>query len=490
MLSPDTYDLCVIGGGSGGFAAAFAAARRGRSVILIEKADCLGGNAVRSGVNTWEMGIGGTDIPRELHERMAAHPDAVGIYSIDRHCCWPHRNDPPFPGGESIIDPTRTYADSLRRYGTFGLIEDAERIREQWHGVTFEPEVCAAEQLAMLEETGHCDIQLNRRFVEGISTSEGVLSSVTIESGGKRIQVRARFFVDATADVLVCRSMGCAMMQGREAVSTFGEESAPRVADPDGVNAATLVYRVSQHEGPAIPSLKVDADCWFRDIWPVASFTQVPNDDRIVNMLPTMEGDALLAYLRKEPEGYKEAYEECTRRIHGHWQHIQREYPEFRSYRLQWIAPSLGIRESRRVVGEYVLRESDVINGLPAQNHSDIVAIADHALDTHGRHSKGCGELAQPYGVPFRCLVPRGWDNLLVACRGASFSHIAASSCRLSRTMMALGHAAGLAIDQALKDGTRWKDLDFDRLRSALLAEGAPLDWNERDSDPATTINS
>ncbi|RKX30477.1 MAG: hypothetical protein DRP71_14985 [Verrucomicrobia bacterium] len=480
MHPPDTYELCVIGGGSGGFAAALAAARRGRSVVLVEKADCLGGNAVRCGVNTWEMGIGGTDIPRFLYERMKAVPEAVGIYSIDRHCCWPHRNDPPFPGGESIIDPTRTYEDSLQRYGTNGLIEDAERARELWHGVTFEPQVCAGAQQRMLEETGHCQVLLNHAFIEGHSNSNGVLDSISIESEANRREIQARYFVDATADAVVCEWLECAMMQGRDAASTFGEENAPAEANPEGVNAATLVYRISQRAGQALPALDVPFECWFRDTWPVASFTQVPNGDRIVNMLPTMEGDAVLSYVRKGASGYREGHAECTRRVHGHWQHVQREFPEFRAFRLQWIAPALGIRESKRVMGEYVLREKDVIDGLPIQKHPDIIAIADHAPDIHGRHSKGCAELAHPYGIPFRCLVPRGWRNLLVACRGASFSHIAASSCRLSRTMMALGHAAGLAVDQAIDEPTTWTALDFARLRAGLIAEGAPLEWPER----------
>ncbi len=225
MPPEESYDLCVIGGGSGGFAAALAAARHGRSVVLVEKANCLGGNAVRCGVNTWEMGIGGTDIPRRLCERMAAHPDAVGIYSIDRHCCWPHRNNPPFPGGESVIDRARTYQDSLRRYGTRGLIDDAEKARELWHGVTFEPEICAAEQYRMLEETGCCTVLLNHAFVEAHAASDHVLGSITVEAEDKRFPIHARIFVDATADVLVCQSLGCALMQGREAASTFGLSS-------------------------------------------------------------------------------------------------------------------------------------------------------------------------------------------------------------------------------------------------------------------------
>jgi hypothetical protein len=477
MPEAANFDLCVIGGGSGGFAAALAAARHGRSVVLVEKADCLGGNAVRCGVNTWEMGIGGTDIPRRLCERMATRPDAVGIYTIERHCCWPHRNNPPFPGGESVIDPARTYRDSLRRYGTRGLIDDAEKTRELWHGVTFEPEVCAAEQYRMLEETGCCTVLLNHRFVEAHAASEGVLASIAVEAKDERFPIHARIFVDATADVLVCQSLKCALMLGREAASTFGEKSAPEQADPDGINAATLVYRITARDAPGPVSPDVPEACWFRDEWPVASFTQLPNGDRMVNMLPTMEGDELLRLLESGKSGYDRAVRECTRRVHGHWQQVRKICPEFRAWRLVWIAPALGIRESRRVVGEAVLVEKDIVDGLPGQNHDDIIAIADHPPDIHGRHSKGCRELPCPYGIPLRCLIPKGWGNLLVACRGASFSHIAASSCRLSRTMMAIGHAAGLAAHQRLDTGTGWQDLNIQQLRSALIREGSPLDW-------------
>ncbi len=69
------HDLAVIGGGSGGFGAALAGARLGLSVILIEKGEMLGGNAVRGGVNCWEMGVGGTGIPFDLYRRVKLIPD-------------------------------------------------------------------------------------------------------------------------------------------------------------------------------------------------------------------------------------------------------------------------------------------------------------------------------------------------------------------------------------------------------------------------------
>jgi len=76
--------------------------------------------------------------------------------------------------------------------------------------------------------------------------------------------------------------------------------------------------------------------------------------------------------------------------------------------------------------------------------------------------------LKEPYGVPYRCLIPKGWENLLVACRGASLSHIAASSCRLSRTILAFGHAAGLAAAQASAKHCRVGEVDVPAIQAEL----------------------
>jgi len=177
----------------------------------------------------------------------------------------------------------------------------------------------------------------------------------------------------------------------------------------------------------------------------VAHVSGLPNGDRIVNPLALLPGEALLEL------GYAKALAECKRRVQAHWHWLQ-GYDAFADYELDSIAPMLGIRESYRIVGEYVLVEQDLLAGLRGQTHPDLIAVADHSMDVHGQGSTRVhGELKGPYGIPFRCLIPKGWENLLVACRGASFSHIAASSCRLSRTMIQLGHAAGAAAALAVQ---------------------------------------
>ena len=91
------------------------------------------------------------------------------------------------------------------------------------------------------------------------------------------------------------------------------------------------------------------------------------------------------------------------------------------------------------------------------------------SLDVHGAgHGRIRGRQSAPYGIPYRCLIPKGRTNLLVACRGASFSQIAASSCRLSRTMIALGHAAGLAAAMAAQNHVPVTQIDVPTLQRRL----------------------
>lgn len=467
----DTYDLCIVGAGSGGIGAALAASRAGLRVALIERALQLGGNAVIGGVHNWEPGVGGDVFPREIYERLAARGDAA-VWSFGRHCCWPGGER--FPGGETVPDPGRAYADTQQRHGSRGMVADEAFCREKWHGVVFEPDAYSAVVAEMLTATGACDILKGWRFVDAHLDGARV-SSVTIQSDdGVARTLNAAYFVDSTADGRVCRSVGCDVMRGEESVAEFGEPGAPDVADPDAVNAVTLIYRVSPTSAESIEPLGDGYPrCPMRPTWPAALFGHYPNGDINVNMLPTMDGAEFLRVVRSD--GYAAAYRECALRVRGHWCWLQTEHPEFRRYRLAWIAPTLGVRESARVRGEYVLTEHDVRAGLSGQRHPDIVAVADHALDIHGERSKGIGELAAPYGVPYRCLLPLGLDNVAVACQGASFSHIAASSCRLSRTMMDLGHAAGRAVSLAVRDGLALRDVPSEELRDALRADGARI---------------
>jgi hypothetical protein len=463
-------ELAVIGGGSGGFGAALAAARLGVDVVLVERADCLGGNSVRGGVHCWEPSVGGTGIPFDVYQRLRAIPDAVGLYSFGRHMSTfdPAKETHRYPGGETIMDATRHYVESLQRHIPSDFQDAAAFRRNYWHGVVFEPDAMARTMMSMLEETGHCRVLLNTAFVS-VEIANQRIQSVRLSDD--RV-LEADYFVDATGDANLCVASGCETMTGQEAKERFAEPSAPPHATSQ-INGVTLLYRVAAKTTPEIDPLPADipAECWWSKSFPAAQINHYPNGDLNVNMLPTMEGTEFLK------RGYPDAMSECRRRILAHWHNAQTQFPEFRRYAVSWTAPALGVRETRRVVGEYILTEHDVRGGLSTQTHTDVICLADHPPDSHGEQARAIGELREPYGVPYRCLIPKGQRNLLVACRAASFSSIAASSCRLSRTMMQLGQAAGTATALAKRFQVELPDVPPDHLRQTLREQHVQLEY-------------
>jgi len=463
---PEQYDVVVVGAGSGGIGAALAASRMGLATLLVEKADGLGGTAARGGVSMWEPGVGGTGIPFDIYRRLKKIPGAVGVYSFGRHGGWAKPGEVRFPGGEHVVDPSRRYADTLCRYGTGHLRDNEPARREMWHGVVFEPDAYARVVEQMLAETGRCTVMTGTRFVF-VKANGGRIVSLHLSDGR---EVAARAYVDGAAGELAV-ACGCETMLGRESTDAFGEPAAPDRPNP-AINGVTLIYRVTPIDAPAVEPLPggVPEACWWAESFPGVSMVHFPCGDRNLNMLPTMEG---LAFQRL---GTRAAMIECRRRVRAHWHHFQTSYPEFRGFRISWIAPGLGVREGRRVVGEYVLTQHDLLTGLSGQRHADMIAIADHSMDRHGAGG-GCGELDEPYGIPYRCLIPRGFRNLLVACRASSFSSIAASSCRLSRTMLALGQAAGTAAAVAKDLGVDLPDVPPDRLRDELRTRHVQLEF-------------
>ena len=469
-----THDLAVMGGGSGGVATALAAARMGLRVVIIERDSMLGGTATQGGVNCWETGVGGTGLAFEIFLRLKHdYPGAVGICSHGRHFSWqaesywPHALDKVnFPGGEFLIDPKRRYTDTLRRHPGPGVVFDEAWTRAHWHCISFLLEPMAATLTAMLEETGNVEIRLNTTFSE-VHAQNNRVAGVTLSDGSP---LHAAMWVDACGGAF-CHALGCKALRGTDPRSRFNEPSAP--AEPtDRTNAVTLLYKVMPGYPESIEPLPADipAVCWWTHHFPALNCVQAPDGGRNFNMLPTMEGKEATAL------GYTAAYAECERRVKADWHFVQTYWPEFRTWRMTRIAPMLGIGEGRRVVCEKMLTENDIRLGLNRQSDPDIIAIADHALDRHGE-SGGCPELDAPYGVPFRCLIPKGWLNLLIACRAAGFSSLAASSCRLTRTMIQLGQAAGTAI--ALTKGTHraLPEFDSEELRDHLREQHVQLEW-------------
>lgn len=464
------FDLVVIGAGSGGIGAALAAGRLGLNVLLVERSDKIGGNAAVSGVSVWEMGVGGTGIPFDIYRELKQIPQSVGIYTFNRHCAWKDENgQSQFPAGaELTLDPNLKYVDSLRRYGARSLADEEEFVRRYWHGVPFEPAIYQEVVERMMQDTGRITILKNTAFTEA-NCEDGKLTSVVLSNGQT---IKASYFIDATNGGYLCQACACETLFGQEGKEKFNEPDAPE-HPTQMINGVSLIFRISPQDHAAIEPLpaEIPSDCWWRDEFPLTSMVQYPNGDFNINMLPTMGGEEFMAWDKST------VYEECRKRSWAHWHYLQTTYPEFQYYRRSYEFIALGVRETHRIVGEYVLTEHDLLQGINRQSHPDIIALSDHPMDLHGIEKSGCTELEQPYGIPYRCLIPKGFSNLLIASRSASFSSLAASSCRLSRTMMQLGQAAGTAAYLARQSEVSLPALDPAELRAQLKQQHVQLTW-------------
>jgi hypothetical protein len=435
-------DICIVGAGSAGIGAAIAASRSGANVILIEKENIIGGTSTMSYVNSWEPGPG-CSYAYEIYNRLSQKPNATGVAKQI------HTYDINEPYGIFLVNKIISYNNSLRRSDL--------NVNEQCASVSFDINEFDDVVREILNETGNCQLLLNTTFVKANTDGSRISSVEAVSSSGEKFIISAKVFIDCTGCAFVCRDIGCEVMIGEEPESLFGEPSAPETSD-NWLNAISLCYQIKpKHTGIPNPGTSQNFDYNV-----VAHVTGPVGDDNklTVNPLGIIDGNMII-------NGNKDSiYLYGRELVNRHWAKLQ-TYPHFKNYEFDSYAPRLGIRESYRVVCDYVLTQHDLLKGLSQQSQNDIITVADHPMDLHGK-SNGLNIIREPYGVPYRSLIPAGWDNLLVAGKCAGFSHIAASSCRLSRTMMSLGHAAGFAAWLCFSEDKPLRDIQVNRLKAEM----------------------
>jgi hypothetical protein len=147
--------------------------------------------------------------------------------------------------------------------------------------------------------------------------------------------------------------------------------------------------------------------------------------------------------------------------------------PGFERAYLQQSAAQIGVRESRRIRGHYALTADDVVQ---ARTFPDGVARSNYPIDIHsptgaGTDIRGVAE-GDYYEIPYRCLLPQGIDNLLVAGRCVSSTHEGQAALRIMPTCFAMGEAAGVAAALACRQGVSPQDVEPEGLRQALRDQG------------------
>ena len=167
---------------------------------------------------------------------------------------------------------------------------------------------------------------------------------------------------------------------------------------------------------------------------------------------------------------------EGRRQAHNLVNYLRANIPGFESCYLIETAPQIGVRETRRIDGEYILTKEDV---LTARKFKDTIARAGAPVDIHNPEGDNSFVQAVPWNdyhdIPYGCLVPKVIDNLLVAGRCVSATHEAIGAIRVTVICMALGHAAGVAAALASKEGKAPRNLDLSQIQRVLREQGAIL---------------
>ncbi len=447
MSDAVTVDILICGGGSAGFGAAYQACKQGNdnyTVAVIDSNKIFGGTSTAGGVTAWEMGIGGPGVHTKLSKRLLANDNKAAILKGYWEELIRTR-----PYAIASITKDYVYEDTLKAAGIYDRENNLYRFM-------FEPTAMADEMLTILEEVGSNNFTFfNNETVTRLITKDDKIQQVITDKHTFSPQT----VIDCTGDIVVAKLAGCKTQLGIENSSTK-------------INGVTQVYRVEKKPYSSIdivakqyrpPYSVIPFEHRLDNVRVISSINTYPNGDLNINPLPTMSGDVFFAMSREQ------VLDICRGRVYLHWRRIQQDSPYMRNYRIKEIYPMIGIRESYRLQGRYELTADDILVGLENQNRKDeLIAFSDHPVDVHGGENPGIKILSKPYGIPYSCLLPQNITNLIVACRGSSFDSIAAASCRLSRTMIALGEAAGTAATVCLESKKQPHDVDVSKIRDIL----------------------
>ncbi len=230
----------------------------------------------------------------------------------------------------------------------------------------------------------------------------------------------------------------------------------------DGVNYRSLHWRVAEARA---------AGDWTLDRVSIGLFRGVKEDEWFINTSRIMGVDST------NPESWSDAEAEGRRQVDQIFRFFRKYVPGCANARLLCSGSTLGVRESRHVLGEYRLTTEDCLEG---RVPNDSILLASNSVDVHGRFGPKSNEYVPIkngnwYGVPYRCLVPQNVENLLVAGRCLSADSGAAGAVRVMPPCMAMGEAAGTAAALCAKSGTAPRNLDPALLAVTLKEQGAFL---------------
>ena len=430
------FDVVVVGSGSAGSSAAIAAARGGASVLLLEKLPFLGGTSTAVLDTFYGFYTPGS----------AARKVVAGI-------------------ADDVVTGLRALGPVVERPNSFGA----------GTGVTYHPEHLKVVWERLVAESG-VRILLHA-FVQAAEVRDGRVEALVVATKAGLVRVEGRVFVDASGDADLCHFAG------------FGYELAGELEPAQTLTTTFRIANVDVGRRQRVPKAEINGlmaeaaasgayDLPRREgsdhVTPVEGMTSTvmtrldayrQADGRTVN---ATDPDFLTA---AEIAGRRQALE--------YVRFLADRVPGYERARLAALSTQIGVRETRRVHGDYRMTRDDVLS---ARRFDDGIGlcgapIEDHhgGADTHWQYLPD----GQAVEIPYRALVVRDATNALVAGRYFSATHDAHASVRSMAQCMAMGQAAGTAAALAVAGGTDPRDVPVDRLRDWLAAEGAILRLTE-----------
>jgi hypothetical protein len=438
-------DVCIIGGGTAGFCAAVGAARAGARTVLVERSGFLGGSVT----GTYNTNPGWTNDSHANHI-----VGGVGWEFLERM----------EQKGYAVVD------------------------RQRWRAQIF-PEGTKFVALEMVAEAG-VELYLHTWFSETLMEGETIHGAVVQNKSGRQV-IDAACFVDASGDADVAYHAGAPYEKldadnlwqtsvdltvcNIDAVKVIDWARANRekldwawIPDVSEVHGVQNMFTFLLKGGYTV---RLDGESNRAGEISIAHKGPVPTVKLMIRRSTArvqgsveIDGTDVRQLTWAEIEG--------RRRALGHLRFLQENIPGFEEAFVIGQSP-LGVRETRRIIGEYVITLDDLLHN---SRFDDVVALNARALDKHLKDEHFSYQILEGnHDIPLRALTPQGVQNLLVAGRCISSDHESNASLRGAATCFATGHAAGVAAALSAQHDGKVRSLDIGLLQRTLVGQKAIL---------------
>ena len=297
--------------------------------------------------------------------------------------------------------------------------------------------------MEIIRKEKNIDLFLNYRGI-AVGMEGKCIRNVTAKhiETGKELRFEAPLFADCTGDGSIGYLAGADWRMGREARNEFGEELAPEKADQKVLGSSVQWYSVEEQQPSTFPEFSYG----------------IKFDEHNAERVKMGEWTWETGMQQNPITNFERIRDYGMLVVYSNWSFLKnhlKENGEYRNRRLGWVAYIAGKRESRRLMGDYVLKEDDLLKNT---FHEDASFTTTWSIDLHredpdnsrkfpGQEFKAVTThiLIYPYAVPYRCLYSRNVNNLFMAGRNISVTHVALGTVRVMRTTGMMGEVVGMA---------------------------------------------